>query len=117
MFKSKPTMLISCIAALVPLGLYLYLYPQMPVFVPIHYNGETPDRFVDKASMEVILLSVLGWLGFILMKLLRVLLQKMLLSSYMENIAAVHRIWNAATLLVTIGLAATSTFALTEMVW
>lgn len=116
MFKRTPTMIVSSIAALVPVILYLYLYSRMPDFVPIHYDGATADRFVDKNSHEVILLSLFGWFGFIFISLLHLLLRKVFVHSYIENLALVYRIWNAATMLVTIGFAAISVCALLAMV-
>jgi hypothetical protein len=116
MFKSKLTMTICCVAAMIPLAFYFYLYPQMPDFVPIHYDGATADRFVNKSSFQVILLSGFGWIGFLIMRLLHLFLRKVFLSSYIENVAAVNRIWNAATIVVTIVFAVISTYALTAMV-
>lgn len=116
MFKSRLTMLLSSAAAIVPIVLYFYLYPRMPDFVPIHYNGATADRFVDKWSVDVALLCLLSWFGFGFMRLLQFLLQKIFLNSYIHNVAFIHRIWNAATLLVTAGFAAISVCALLAMV-
>ncbi|MBW4082376.1 DUF1648 domain-containing protein [Paenibacillus sp. S150] len=116
MFKSRLTMTLSSAAALVPIILYFYLYPRLPVFVPIHYDGATADRFVNKWSVDVALLCMLGWFGFGFMRLLQFLLRKIFLSSYIHNIAIIHQIWNAATLLVTAGFAAISVCALLAMV-
>ncbi|UQZ34968.1 hypothetical protein C2I18_16435 [Paenibacillus sp. PK3_47] len=116
MFKRRLTMSLSIIAAMIPFILYLFLYPRMPVFVPIHYNGDVADRFVNKSSVEVLLLSLLGWFGFIVIRLLRFALTRMFFRSYIENLAVLHRIWNAAALLVTLGFASISVCALFEMV-
>lgn len=116
MFKSKPTLMICCLAAIFPFILYIYLYPSMPDIVPIHYTGSIADRFVMKSSFEVVLLSGIGVLGFIFMKLLQLLLRKVFLRSYIENLAVVSRIWNVATMFVTLVLAAISIYALMSMV-
>lgn len=116
MFKNKMTISISSIAALFPVLLYIYLYPRMPDFVPIHYNGAVADRFVDKGSYEVLLLSLICGFVFGFIRLLQLLLRKLFLRSYIENLALVHRLWNAATLLVTIGFSVICVFALLAMV-
>jgi hypothetical protein len=110
------TLSISIIAAIIPVLLYMYLYRQMPDFVPIHYEGAVADRFVDKGSYEVLLVSLFGWFGFVFIRLLHLLLRKLFLRSYIENLSLNHRIWNAATLLVTIGFAVLGIFALLAMV-
>lgn len=115
MFKKRFTMTLSIIAAMIPVILYLYLYPQMPDFVPIHYDGEVADRFVSKDSHEVILLSLFGWFGFVFIQVLRFVLSKIFLRSYIENLAVLHRVWNAAALLVTLGFASISVCALFNM--
>ncbi|CAH1215494.1 hypothetical protein PAECIP111892_04094 [Paenibacillus auburnensis] len=116
MFKNKITLTLSSIAAIIPVLLYMYLYRQMPDFVPIHYNGEVADRFVDKGSYEVLLVSLFGWLSFGFIRLLQLLLRRLFLRSYIENLALNHQIWNAATLLVTVGFSVISVFALLAMV-
>lgn len=116
MFKNRMTISICTIAAIIPLLLYMYLYRQMPDFVPIHYNGEVADRFVDKRSYEVLIVSLFSWFGFALIRLLQLLLRKLFLRSYIENLALNHRIWNAATVLVTVGFSVVSIFALLAMV-
>jgi hypothetical protein len=88
----------------------------MPDFVPIHYDGAVADRFVDKGSCEVLFMSLFGWFGFAFIRLLQLLLRKLFLRSYIENLAINHRIWNAATLLVTVGFSVMSVFALLAMV-
>ncbi|MNW54791.1 hypothetical protein D3C74_324100 [compost metagenome] len=115
MFKSRLTMIVSSAAAMVPIVLYFYLYSRMPDFVPIHYSGATADRFVNKWSIDVAMLCLLSWFGFGFMRLLQFLLRKMFLSSYIHNMASIHRIWNAATLLVTAAFAAISICALLAM--
>ncbi|WP_379163566.1 DUF1648 domain-containing protein [Paenibacillus sp. sgz5001063] len=116
MFKSRLTLFLCSAAAIVPIVLYFYLYPRMPDFVPIHYNGTTADRFVDKWSVDVTLLCMLSWIGFGFMQLLQYVLRKIFLKSYIHNVAFIHRIWNAATLLVTAGFAAISVCALLAMI-
>ncbi|WP_342564405.1 hypothetical protein NST84_04300 [Paenibacillus sp. FSL R7-0345] len=116
MFKNKMTISISFIAATVPIILYMVLYRRMPDFVPVHYDGAVADRFVVKDSYEVILISLLGWLSFGMIRLLQLLLRRLFLRSYIENLAQVHRIWNAAVLLVTILFSVLSVFALLAMV-
>lgn len=116
MFKRRLTMTISTVAATLPVILYLYLYSQMPDFVPIHYDGEVADRFVNKSSYEVVLLSLFGWFGFSFIQLLRFVLKKIFFRSYIENLAVLHRVWNAATLLVTLVFAAVSLCALFNMI-
>ncbi|WP_019913408.1 DUF1648 domain-containing protein [Paenibacillus sp. HW567] len=116
MFKSKQTMIISSIAAMIPILLYIYLYPKMPDFVPIHYDGATADRFVNKWSTELLLICLFGWFGFIFIRLLHLLLRKLFLKSYIQDLALISRIWNAATLLVTVGFSAISVYALLAMV-
>lgn len=115
MFKKKVTFTLCIISAIIPIVLYIYLYPRMPDFVPIHYDGDVVDRFVDKGSYEVLLISLFGWCGFVFIRLLHWLLRKVFMRSYIENLAVVHRTWNAATLLVTVGCSATSICALLAM--
>lgn len=38
MLKFKMTSSIALLVALIPMGLYLYLYPQMPDMVPMHFD-------------------------------------------------------------------------------
>lgn len=69
MFKWKTTTVLSLLIALIPLGLYLYLYPQMPGVVPMHFDWQgQADRFVEKSSLEVPLLAGLGLIGFAVLK-------------------------------------------------
>lgn len=115
MFKSRLTMIISSVAAMIPVLLYIYLYPKLPDFVPIHYDGATADRFVNKWSTELLLMCLFGWFGFIFIRLLHLLLRKLFLKSYIQDLALISRVWNAATLFVTIGFSAIGVFALCEM--
>lgn len=117
MFKNKQTMIISGVVALIPVVIYLFLYSKMPDLVPIHYDGNRVDRFVSKSSFEVILLSGLGCLGFIIMKSQQLLLQKAFILSYNKNPETVNRIWNIAIVVVTVVFAAISSYALIRMVW
>ncbi|WP_151737633.1 SdpI family protein [Paenibacillus tengchongensis] len=69
MSKWKTTTVISLLIALIPLGLYWYLYPQMPEMVPIHFDWQgRADRFVEKSSLEVPLLAGLGLIGLAVIK-------------------------------------------------
>lgn len=116
MFKNRMTFSLSVVAATIPILLYLYLYKRMPDFVPVHYDGAVADRFVLKGSYEVILISLLGWFGFGIIRLLQLLLRRVFLRSYIENLALIHRLWNAAILLVTVLFSAMGVFALLAMV-
>ncbi|AIQ50801.1 hypothetical protein [Paenibacillus sp. FSL R7-0331] len=116
MFKNRMTFSLSAAAAMVPILFYMYIYRQMPDFVPVHYDGAVADRFALKGSYEVILISLLGWLGFGIIKLLQLLLRRLFLHSYVENLAVIHRVWNAATLLVTAGFSVLAIYALLAMV-
>jgi hypothetical protein len=116
MHKSKLTMIISGLVALIPVVIYLFLYSQMPDTVPMHYEGNMADRFVSKSSFEVVLLSGLGCLGFILMKLLQLLLGQAFARSYIEHPVAVSRIWNVAIVVVTLVFASISSYTLISMV-
>lgn len=117
MFKTKLTMILSFVIALIPVVLYLLLYSTMPDTVPIHYDGSVADRFVSKSSFEVILLSGLGCIGFIIMKLLQILLRKAFVRSYIENTVAASRIWNIAIVVVTVVFSTIGSYALISMVW
>lgn len=116
MFKNRITFSLSAVAATIPVLFYIYLYRRMPDFVPVHYDGAVADRFALKGSYEIILISLLGWLGFGMIKLLQLLLRRLFLRSYIENLAVVHRVWNAATLLVTAGFSVLAIYALLAMV-
>lgn len=117
MRKMKLMMSVSGLIAIIPVAIYVVLYPKMPDTVPIHYDGSMADRFVSKSSFEVILLSILGCLGFILMKLLQILLQKAMVHRYIEHSDGVRRIWNIATLVVTLTFTAISSYSLIRMIW
>ncbi|MNO37028.1 hypothetical protein D3C76_271050 [compost metagenome] len=114
--KNKLTMILSGVVALVPIAIYLFLYSSMPDTVPIHYDGNMADRFVSKSSFEVILQSGLGCLGFIIMKLLQILLEKAFIQSSNEPSAALSRIWNMAILVVTVVFAGISSYTFIRMV-
>jgi uncharacterized membrane protein len=116
MHKTKLTMIISGLVALIPVVIYVFLYSKMPDTVPIHYDGNIADRFVSKSSFEVILLSGLGCVGFILMKLLQVLLQQAFARNYIEHPVVVSRIWNLAIAAVTLVFASISSYTLISMV-
>lgn len=53
MFKTKPAMILSVVAALIPLVIYLFLYSRMPDTVPIHYDSNFADRFVSKSALRL----------------------------------------------------------------
>jgi uncharacterized membrane protein len=116
LFKTKLTMILSSVVALIPVAIYLFLYSKMPDTVPIHYDGNMADRFVSKASLEVILQSGLGCLGFVIMKLLQFLLQKAFIQSSNEHSAALSKIWNIAILVVTVVFAGISSYTFIRMV-
>lgn len=117
MSNTKLTMIISGAVALIPVLIYLFLYSKMPESVPIHYDGNRVDRLVSKSSFEVILLSGLGCLGFILMKSQQLLLQKVFILSYKKNPAAVSRVWNVSVLVVTAVFTSISSYALVRIIW
>jgi hypothetical protein len=116
MFKSRVTMTISMVTAMTPIILYAILYRSMPDFVPIHYDGAVPDRFVCKWSLEVMIVAALGWIALLIILLLRMLLQRVFLRIYIENLAVVSRVWNVVTLLVTVLFAGIGICALRAMV-
>ena len=114
--KTKLMMILSGVVALIPVAIYLFLYSKMPDRVPIHYDGNMSDSFVSKSSLEVILQSGLGCLGFIIMKFLQFLLQKAFIQSSNEPSAALSRIWNIAILVVTVVFAGISSYTFIRMV-
>ncbi|SEU02427.1 DUF1648 domain-containing protein [Paenibacillus sp. NFR01] len=116
MLKVRTTLLVSLLIGAVPLLLYFVLYSYLPAKVPIHYNGRIPDRFVEKSSFEVLLLGLLGWGGLAMMKLLHLILRKTFMQSYIQNIAAINRLWNGAILLVTAAFSVLGSWALLAMV-
>lgn len=114
--KNKLMMILSGVVSLIPVAIYLFLYSKMPDRVPIHYDGNIADRFVSKSSLEVILQSGLGCLGFMIMKLLQFLLQKAFIQSSNEPSAALSKIWSIATLVVTVVFAGISSYTFIRMV-
>ncbi|WP_198023006.1 DUF1648 domain-containing protein [Paenibacillus zanthoxyli] len=111
----KKVIALSGIIGIVPVFVYYFLYPHMPDQVPIHYTGGTPDRYVDKSSMELLVLALLGELGLIFMLLLYAVLRRQFPDSFRKKGAAV-RTWRIAVPAVTVLFAGIGIYALTEMV-
>lgn len=63
--------IISVIIAIIPLLIYFRFYIIMPSKIPIHYNiNGIEDRFVQKSSVEVIIMSAFGIISIIFMKII-----------------------------------------------
>ncbi|QWU17099.1 DUF1648 domain-containing protein [Paenibacillus sophorae] len=116
MTKWKKVIALSGIIGIVPVFVYYFLYPHMPDQVPIHYTGGTPDRYVGKSSLELLVLALLGELGLIFMLLLYTVLRRRYQGSFQKNEATAAMTWLIAVPAVTVLFAGIGIYALTEMV-
>ena len=82
-----------------PLAYYLLHLPLMPEQVPVHWNasGEA-DRFAGRFSFDMLLMTVLGYLGLLFGIGLRRLICSISKSESQQNAATVERImkWTQA---------------------
>lgn len=113
MLKFKMTSIIALLVALIPMGLYLYLYPQMPDMVPMHFDIKgNADRFVPKSSPEVPFLAALGLMGFIFFKLIFFFIIRSAAQKGEDNARSIAKILDITTLCSTMLFAGISVQAL-----
>ncbi|WP_379145377.1 SdpI family protein [Paenibacillus sp. sgz500992] len=113
MLKFKMTSIIALLVALIPMGLYLYLYPQMPDMVPMHFDIKgNADRFVPKSSSEVPFLAALGLMGFIFFKLIFFFIIRSAARKGEDNARSITKILDITTLCCTVLFAGISVQAL-----
>ncbi|WP_418027680.1 SdpI family protein [Paenibacillus sp. JJ1722] len=94
---------LSLLTSLIPFGMYLYYYKQIPEIIPVHFNASNiADRFVNKSSLEVILICNLGLIGFLFMWLLGKWIERMSVKEREANRATTHKIMSISTFLLTI---------------
>ncbi|WP_334074070.1 DUF1648 domain-containing protein [Paenibacillus sp. A14] len=101
--KLNSITLFSMLIAMIPFGVYFCYYSQIPQTIPIHFNDlGVADRFVNKASFEVLLLCGLGLIGFFIMKLLSVVIVGVSTKNRKENSDNTRTIMDYAALFVTV---------------